>query len=229
MRTKLLTRRAFEEARENGVREAARKSVNYAVNFVKAGFKYSGYQDRRVDIDYRWELFVPHLSEEDSVLLDIGCAEGMLTKKFAEEGMLSIGIDVQEVRLDEALKRHHMEERLAFMNHRVTPDNVSDLPAVDVVLLLAVYHHWCKHYDDKMARGMLKELGRKTNKLFFEAPEKRVDTDLLENTDHETLVSYYMSYLNTVYREEVNVSHLGKAERMGGEERHVFFINTKQV
>lgn len=80
------------------------------------------------------------------------------------------GIEEDEDRYRSAESAHGGGENVEFRHHRVTPENVSDLPSADVALLLTVQHHWAGAYGTETASRMLRVVGRKTDLLFYEPP-----------------------------------------------------------
>jgi len=225
MGIRLLVRRGLVRARERGLVDAATATADYVTDYAAAGFRHPGYQDERVDTERRWELFEPHIDPDDASLLDIGCAEGALTEKFAERGLFSVGIDVNEIRLAAAMRRHRLDAGLSFMKFEVTPESVGRLPPTDVVLLLAVFHHWARAYGTAAAKEMLREVGRKTGKLFFEPPSHRVDDGAFDGGSDD-MIEHYTAYLGHVFGDDVRITHLGTVPRKGGIDREQFLVET---
>lgn len=58
-------------------------------------------QERRTDIDDRWEFIEPYV-DESTMLLDIGCAKGYYTNKAASVGAFALGVDFRSERLKNA-------------------------------------------------------------------------------------------------------------------------------
>jgi len=106
--------------------------------------------------------------------LDIGCAQGYFTKKAAEEGLLTLGIDNNEAGLSYAQKKWGFKSNLGFAHWDITPENVQQIPSADTILFLTVYHHFVKSFGVKNAKYLLNILGEKTNILVCEMPGDRL-------------------------------------------------------
>lgn len=165
--------RSKEILEEEGPKELA-KSTGHYLGDRKSLMDYrtssSDYQKNRIDNDKRWSFIKQNLDSQDTTLLDIGCAEGFFTAKAVDQGLLSIGIDNKTNRLEKAQNKFGFKPMMAFMRKEMTPKNITKLPSMDVVLLLAVYHHWVRQYGPQDAKYMLKTIAEKANKIFYEPP-----------------------------------------------------------
>ena len=130
----------------------------------------SPYHPTRVDNDGRWQFISDHLDEEHELLLDIGCADGFFTRKAAEHGLKTTGIDVEKKRVESAREKLSDTPDAKVELRHITPDNVDELPDSDVTLLLTVHHHWDKHFGRENALEMLKTIASKTDLLVYEPP-----------------------------------------------------------
>ncbi len=171
---------------------------------------------KRTDSPHRWELIEPHLKPEDHTALDIGSASGFFTAKLADRGMFAIGLEVRNDRVESAVRSWGTRPGLAFMRWSLEPENIAWLPEVDVVLLLTVYHHWCNTFGRPEAEEMLRELGRKTNRLIFEPPGRH-DAKFPAVCDSpisadEGIDEYYTSLILRIFDDQVDVTYLGEAE-----------------
>ncbi|WP_331233233.1 methyltransferase [Natronorarus salvus] len=205
--------------RREGLRPLAASSRRFvARTLVDVGLRHQRpyHERKRTDSDDRWEMMAPKLAETDETAVDIGCASGFFTAKLGNEGLTVTGIDVDRERIETAKRTWEGTEGIEFVVERLDPENVSELPPVDVVLLLTVYHHWCEHFGRESAEGMLRELATRSNKIFFEPPgeashrfqyigERPIAAD-------ESIVEYYTSLLLSVFDGRVEVEHLGEAE-----------------
>jgi len=139
--------------------------------------------------------------------------------KLSNRGLFTIGIEPNHARLNNAKRLYGENERLAFMHSKITPATITDLPSVDVVLLLTVYHHWTRAFGQGPAEEMLRSLASKSDKIFFEPPgdigysenfskyqisEKDID-------ENESIQAYYEDLLSSIFDETVSVIHLGTA------------------
>ena len=126
----------------------------------------------------RWQAIHEDLSLEKGTMVDIGCNVGFFTMKFAEKGFFSLGIDgdSENIYVANLARQVGKVDQSAFMNCFLTPDNVTDLPDVDVITFFSVWHHWIGLYGLDKARAMLAVLWSKTkHSLYFEGGE---DTEI---------------------------------------------------
>lgn len=224
MALRSLYRDAVRKYRKDGAKPTARAAAVYAGRFVQGGVGTSSYQtDRRVDTEQRESIIRAHLDDEDVNLLDVGCAEGALTERFATGGRFCLGIDISDVRLARARKREALDNNVRFLRHETTPDNVGTLPAFDVVLLLAVYQHWGSQFGFERAEDMLRVLAERTGKLFFELPPGKQTSEVFEPRAGESDVAYYRRYLEEVFDGQVGVEHVGTADYKGGDRSDPIF------
>lgn len=189
--------------------------VNRTRRFLKHEVFRGSYQDRRIDVESRYELIKEGIGEEGENLLDIGCAEGYFTTKFAEDGYFTIGVDLSVSRLNRARKSNPNPTSPQFIYLEITPDNIGKLPEFDVVLLLTVYHHWVDAYGLDSAERMLKILASKSDVLIFEPPGREL-SGMTETVDeYSSVEGYYHSYLDELFPEVVEIHFLGTAPYVG--------------
>jgi len=107
---------------------------DYFQGKTSAFYKAFGYCDF-IHFDQYFKIVKPHL-QENSKVLDVGCALGFLAKRFTKENHQVWGIDVSEYAIETSQKEipegsflvHNAEEKLPF------PDNFFDtIMAVDVL------------------------------------------------------------------------------------------------
>ena len=223
MRIRLLPKKARRIYQEDGIVSlfiAARK-------YIRETTKKGAYQKRRVDIEDRYEMISTYIDQSDSNLLDIGCADGRLTSKFNKEiDLFCIGIDVSVSRINTARVNFEIEQDIGFILQDVTPTNIQKFPEFDIVLLLTVYHHWCRHFGIEKSEKMLDHLAKKSKKLFFEPPGRPIDDINIDDRQYEDINGYYHTYLNSVFDETVEITHIGTARYMDGDRRDpIFFID----
>lgn len=233
-----LWKRALYYLREEGVISMLYRTVGFLKRFLVNGFTVHDYQtDVRIDTYNRWELIQDHLSSDDSNVLDIGCADGLLTSIFANNGMFCTGIDRNQKFLAIAQKRYRFENGIGFIQYEIDPSTIMKLPHYDVILLLTVYHWWCVDYGLERAEDMLRTLGEKSNKLFFEPPGVAINELELEGvdvsgaevnrSDGQSIEDYYQSYLHHVFNGEAGITYLGETEYSEGNRKDpVFMIST---
>lgn len=146
------------------------KSFREKINFLEFGGK--SYHQRRLDNDDRWEFLQPHLENKHSCL-DIGCASGYLTRKCADEGLLTLGIDdlsQSDNRLQNAISEYGYTQNIGFGNWKVSPNNVNVLPKFDCILAMTVYHHFIKTFGKEHADRIMEKLYGKCDILVVEFP-----------------------------------------------------------
>lgn len=153
--------------------------------------------------DERWPLIQEHLRPADISLLDIGCNIGWFTRRAAEAGLFSIGIEPAAHVLHAARRLHADVPRLAFMREAVTSESLDTLPRFDVILCLSVHHYWAEIHDLETAWAMigrLIELSR--SQMFFEPASRRkkygtAAPDFVDN-DFESVRAYNQRELERV-------------------------------
>ena len=117
----------------------------------------------------RWEAIKGEIRIKNGSVLDIGCNLGFFSLSLSELGFYALGIDMQhefKVISEYAQKRAGLGNA-AFSTMIITPDNVSSLPSVDIILFLSVWHHWIKRFGHEQAREMFKTLWKKTGHVLF--------------------------------------------------------------
>jgi SAM-dependent methyltransferase len=205
--------------REEGIRSvvvSARRSI--VRRLVDMGLlRQRPYHERkRTDSEDRWEMIVPHLPETDETALDIGCASGFFAARLADEGLSTTGIDVDRDRIETARRIYDGKEGVEFDVRHLDPRTVSELPTVDVVLLLTVYHHWCDNFGRENAEDMLRELASNSKKILFEPPGEASHRFQFVGerplADDESIIDYYSSLLMSIFDERVEVTYLGETE-----------------
>lgn len=175
-----LVKRAKKIRREEGWIELIRRSYRYGLNRYRM-WRSPYHVWNRTDSEARWGSIQDNIASSDGCAIDIGSASGFFTEKLSKEGLFAIGIEADEKRLSESRALYGEKEGLAFSRYNVGPDNIEDLPSMDVCLLLTVYHHWTAHYGSEDAEYMLQSLSVKMDKIFFELPK-----DLEKNGMFET-------------------------------------------
>lgn len=221
-----LIRGALDRYRQDGVIATGKTSVAFLTEFVKNGFSLYPYQDIRTDLGHRWEMLEPFIDETDGNLLDIGCAEGYVTKRATDRGLFAVGIDTSEARITKAKSRYTNVEGLLFWNFEITPDNVESLPAFDITCLLTVYHIFCMEYGRNAAEKMLRSIGRQSGKIFFEPPGEWSGPHPFEDADQKPINEAYGAYLSDIFDDEADAEFVGFTE-MGPDtgENPVFVVH----
>ena len=99
---KLLINRIYQLCQDGGILEISRGIKDYVGNRGKHN------QDGRTDNEDRWEFINSKLTNHDSSLIDIGCAEGYFVVKAALSGMQATGYDMNYTRVTKA--RHQFSD-----------------------------------------------------------------------------------------------------------------------
>ena len=115
-------------------------------------------------------------------LLDVGCAEGLITREFIKHGVDTIhGFDIQEVSVDNARRIFAETNTLHFFGQADLSDwstftkkyRDTLLEQYDVVLFLDVHQHLLKIDHDKADRVML-ELAKLAKKYYAVRSSKHI-------------------------------------------------------
>lgn len=161
-------------------------------------------------------------------LLDIGCNLGRITAHFADKGIVSVGLDISPKLIARARKLSGDRPNLGFMTLRLAPDNVSQLPTFDTVLLLSVHHNWVAEHGPQVGAEMLRQVAAKARTtLVFEGPSRlgrygQHRPDFVDN-DEESIEAYYTDYLSEVLGDELpKIESLGRTTCWGEGDREPY-------
>jgi hypothetical protein len=141
---------------------------------------------------------------------------------LAEYGLFSVGIDRQDIALLSARSQFGFDDGCCFMKYDVTPDTVDNLPKFDVILLLAVYHHWFREFPVAEAELMLEALLERSEKLFFEVPERDINSPNYEATSG-TSVERHTEYLQRLCGEDKELEFIETVPHTGGDRNDLLF------
>jgi SAM-dependent methyltransferase len=125
------------------------------------------------EVEARWTAIAEAIRRyEVRTVLDIGCAEGWFLRRAAEDfGCFCIGVDAEDRRVltGEIARLHDGVERVAVMKARLTPEDIRELPACDMVLCLSVVHHVMREGGRRAAEEFVQALASRARKaLIFE-------------------------------------------------------------
>ena len=179
------------------------------------------YQSDRIDHDQRWEMMADRIDSDAANALDVGCNRGAITRRAADHGLFSLGIDRKATIVNSARRRTD-SPHCHYIQQNLSPKDIERFPEFDVGFLLAVYYHWTKLYGSNDGEKMLKDLCSRTDQLFLETPtdlsyiqsEKLGDTDDPQNALHE--------YFETVIPDS-SVEFVGETDYKGGERTDLIF------
>lgn len=103
-----------------------------------------------------------------STVLDLGCAEGYMVRRCAEDGHMAIGVDADARRLVIAQLSAALDgiSGIGFIKTPVTVETVGRLPASDVTVCLSVLHHVMYEHGVDYARQLLAAIRERTNTAF---------------------------------------------------------------
>src|SRR3954452_11564961 len=126
----------------------------------------------------RWRV-IEALVDEYAITsaADIGCQVGYFPIALARKGIPTVGIDTDARALRIA---RYASTRLGLTNTAwwhlgVTPETARLLPAVDLTLVLSIWHHWVHDYGLDGANQMLGVVWARTRAvLFFETGEREM-------------------------------------------------------
>ncbi len=143
-------------------------------------------------------LLTDSISPSAQTVLDVGCNEGVFARALAERGYFVIGIEGQQQYASTAVayRDSNRTPRLAFHNKMLSPEDVTNLASVDVILLLSVHHQWVATYGLTVANGMLIELASKARQQFFFSPaciraKYGKHFNEFEDNDYAAIESYF--------------------------------------
>lgn len=188
------------------------------------------YQAKRIGgTELRWEIIAGQLGADDRSLLDVGCNLGVLTRKAAESGRVSLGIDIDRRFIQKARAMHRGVPGLAFMFLDIGPETVRTLPECDVTLCLSVHHHWAKQFGLERSWEMVRVLlARTRRKLFFEPASirskyKESAPDIVD-LDRQSIIETTMDQLRAAAAPDHTVSYLGESPCLGKEPFRLLFL-----
>lgn len=198
---RMLTR-VIELYKEGGITEIKRGVNDYL---------FGGYYSTRTDNEFRWEFIRQYITDTDHTLLDIGCAEGYFCLRASEMGLSVTGIDMNESRIEKARQLCPDGE---FKTLNITPNNINELPDVDVTLVLTVHHWWASEFGWETAASMLQTLMKSTRLLVYEPPgDQYIHPSISTN---QSMIEYYKAVLKNV-DPRVEIVGMGKTDYKDGE------------
>lgn len=184
------------------------------------------YQSDRIDNNQRWEMMARQINSNAENALDIGCNRGAITRRAANRGLFSLGVDRQKTIVN-AARRRTDSPHCHFIQQELKPKDIERFPQFDVAFLLAVYYHWVKEYGEKEGEQMLRDLCAQTEQLFLETPNdlSYIQSENLEQTDNPQ--SALHSYFETVIPDK-SVTFVGETDYTGGDRTDLIFKITSK-
>ena len=221
--------RQFKHAKErDGLGQAVKSAARYVVQNPKRSlfFRTGTYQtSERIDMDERWEIMREHIADDARNALDIGCNQGGISRRAADRGLFTIGIDQSEILLDDARRMTASDQSCYFLRSMVNPENVAKLPSFDVTFLLTVYYHWGDSYGWEEAESMLRTVAAKTGTLIYQTPksDSYVDSPVMQQYSDRPLIEMHVAYLQDVLQ-DCTVKHVGTTDYVGDDRKDAIFV-----
>lgn len=203
--------------RNEGVVPLAKATIDSA----RRGFNPRRYQGRRVDNEQRWEMIEPHIPDDAANALDIGCSEGFFSKKLADKGIFTIGIDAKDKKIRRAREDAGDLNNAMFHQMLVDPELVRTLPQFDIGLLLTVYGWWIHGYGLDTAEQMLQTLSNRCGVLFFEGHGEYLGVE--DSKVRKMTSDDYIEYFTQVVP-NMETIYLGEADYKGKSRTDPLFV-----
>lgn len=184
----------------------------------------------------RWAAIERELPEPPGFALDIGSHSGFFSMRLAERGFIVLGFEPSRrlIRIAGAAADRVGQSSVAFAPIPIDPGNVQILPDADVVLVLSVFHDWCKAFGLQRSIEMLDGVWTKTRKvLFFEMPntvENSSVRDVLPSMggSPDAAAGYIADLLSGLADGVVTLlGHFPTDFRGQGERRHLFVVRRR--
>lgn len=126
---------------------------------------------RGEDTEARWQAIETEVNklETNGTAIDLGAQLGYFCLRLAERNWMCMAVerDVRTHRAAQLIKKATGITGISHRNMEVNPDNVEELPTVDVTIFLSVWHHICAAHGFDSAKKLLTRVLRQTNKICF--------------------------------------------------------------
>lgn len=217
-------RARYEDFRYNWEKNGLDGAIRSSARFVKNNRTLFGdptYQSDRIDNDERWGMISAEIDPSATNVLDIGCNRGEMTRRAANKGLFSIGIDRTATVLN-AARRRTDSPHCHFIRQELELQHVKQLPQFDVVFLLVVYYHWTAEFGEAKAGEMLKEVADRADQLFVETPNdpSYIECERIDTTNEP--LTEIRSHLEEVVSDRT-VSFVGETPYKGNERTDIIF------
>lgn len=159
-----------------------------------------GYQSHRAP-NTKFDLILGAIDPTHlNSVLDVGCNEGELTKRFFDRGLFAVGIDMQPHFWSPTSAQ---PEGPAFAVWPLSQERAEKLPTFDLVLLLSVHHQWVKIWGDEDARRLVQTLGERSRRYFvveFAAIAGKYGANApdFRDNDEDSIVAYALKWLDSL-------------------------------
>jgi len=213
--------------KEKPILKRVKKEVKILLGLKRPRLPYQ--VDRAEGTDKRWKLILSNIRPGDRNLLDLGCNLGLLARRAADAGLLTLGVDVDDRLIRKARSRHRRVPNLSFMCLELNPETIKDLPEFDITLCLSVHHYWARHYGLEKSWEMMSTLLAKTrSRLFFEPASIRKkywdNAPKIVDLDRQSIIDYNMARLTALANNGETVHHLGETPCLGREPFRLLFV-----
>lgn len=129
------------------------------------------FQRPAVAFTTRWQRVAEAIRQHEARnLLDVGCAEGYMIRRAADEcGVFAVGLEMDWRRIRTGLAERDLggEYRHGIVPMHVSPESLLSLPTFDVVICFSVLHHVIRLHGLDEGRSFLSSLARITGKCFL--------------------------------------------------------------
>lgn len=147
------------------LRLAAQSILRTTHNYQPDPFSHTGPDPRACAA--RFDAAAAELVDlERPSVIDVGCNQGYFTLRFAKKGGICLGFDNDRAELMAARARAaiHRVDNVAFFELLLDPESIKGLPKCDVVICLSIFHHWVRHYGQKGAEDLMRDLAGRAGK-----------------------------------------------------------------
>jgi len=180
----------------------------------------------------KWRLIESNLPKGARNAMDVGSNNGFFSLRLAQKGLFTLGIepDTELLRLAQAAALRAHVQRAAFAALPVSPDNVSELPPVDVTVVMSVAQRWIRMYGREPGLAIVRAIWAKTARaMFFELPnaqqsEKEADIlGYLGKTEAESEAAI-LSFLDSLGGGKARLLGYLPSDFRPDEKRHLFVL-----
>lgn len=204
-----------------------KKEVKILLGLKKPRLPYQ--IERAEGTDKRWKMIHTNIRSADRNLLDLGCNLGLLARRAADAGLLTLGVDVDASLIRKARSRHRHVQNLSFVCLELNPETIKGLPKFDIILCLSVHHYWARNYGlEKSWEMMSTLLGKTRSRLFFEPASLREkywdNAPKIVDLDRQSIINYNMARLTDLANNGEAVHHLGETPCLGRESFRLLFV-----
>ena len=213
--------------KEKPLLKRLKKEIKILMGLKKPRLPYQ--VERAEGTDKRWEMIHTNIRSGDRNLLDLGCNLGVLARRAADAGLLTLGVDVDASLIRKAKSRHRNVHNLSFMCLELDPETIKGLPEFDIILCLSVHHYWARNYGlEKSWEMMSTLLAKARSRLFFEPASLRKkywdNAPTIIDLDRQSIIKYNMARLTALANNGEAVHHLGETPCLGRESFRLLFV-----